>query len=820
MFKHCFVNALRHFLRHKTATTINLMCLIIGLTGFVGAYLTATFLDSADKYFPNSDRIFAITQTAMIPGSGVPAGTLPYAAWMTAKYLRSDFPQLPVARATLPEKIPIAAGDIKLSLQATYADAEFFNIFALSFIAGDRNSALRQPHSVVLTEDAAKRLFGGAEAVLGRRLVISNSVDVEVAGVVSNIRRPSHMQSGSVNGFDMLVSMDVFEQSAAKKRARENWTAITVSTYVMLPVSGALTPDTLQTELAAFGKRNVPADRCICGFTAVPIYELALTTMNGVVGTDRTGISARSLLYILGGLLLFISCMNYANLATAQAAARAKEVGMRRIVGASRLRVMVQFFFEAALLSSLALLAVIAVVGIGLAMSTAPESAFVLQRVLASSQSWAGAALLLGVTTLTAGAYPALFLSRVKPIEAVRAGQARTPPRSLSRVLIGVQFASASFLLIAVLVMSVQNASMKRSALGGESDPIVVLKNNVRVAAVSMDALRTELLRQPHVKSVTAYPVVPWSLFVGLLRISKSPEDAASARLVSPNRVGQDFFQTLEMKLLAGRVFDGEHADDVSVWKEARPANVVIDRALAEQQGWFDLQQAVGKTLFLRGAVIDREVLPRPLKVIGVVEGKSLGVMGMGATSNVYFLQPADAVFPIVKIATSNVQAALAEIDAVWNTLAPSVAIERQFSGELLSATYATFGRVAAAFAAISVLAFISAVLGLVGMSIYVVGRRTREIGIRKTLGATGASIFALLIIDFSKPVIIANLIAWPLAFGAMRMYLRLFTDRSALSLAPFLLSAMIALLIAWIAVTAQVIRAARVRPAEVLRYE
>jgi len=481
---------------------------------------------------------------------------------------------------------------------------------------------------------------------------------------------------------------------------------------------------------------------------------------------------------------------------------------------------MLQFLFEAALLATAALLIVVMLVAAVLAITGSAETSFVLRRLFGSGEAWIGACLLLCITTLAAGAYPAFFLSRVKPIDAVRVGQARMPPRLLTRALIGVQFASASFLLIAVLVMSTQNANMKRSTLGGEADTLVVLKNNIRTAQVSMDALRAELLRQPHIKSVTSYPIVPWGYFVGFLRVSGSQEEGAPFRLVLPNRVEYDFFQTLDMKRLAGRVFDREHSNDISVWKETKPANVVIDRALAEQQGWFDLQQALGKTLYLKGAALNREVLPRPLTIIGVVEGRSLGVLGLGATSNVYFLEPQDAVVPIIRIDASNVQMALAEIDATWKTLAPKEVVERQFSGELLGATYAVFGRVAAAITAISILALISAVLGLVGMSIYLIGRRTHEIGIRKTLGATSTKIFVLLIRDFSRPVIIANLIAWPLAFVVMRLYLRLFTDRSALSLTPFVASTALTLAIAVAAIATQALKAARLSPVEVLRYE
>lgn len=492
---------------------------------------------------------------------------------------------------------------------------------------------------------------------------------------------------------------------------------------------------------------------------------------------------------------------------------------MRRVVGASRSQVATQFLFEAAVLVSVAMLGVMVLIGAGLAASKSSETVFVLHRVVSARQTWIGAALLLVLTTLAAGAYPALFLSKIKPIAAVQAGRSKSTPRRMSRLLVGVQFTLASFLMIAVLVMVAQTAAMKRSATGGDVESLIVIENDLRSTQVSMESLRTELLRQPHIKSVTGFGALPWSGVIGQLRISSSPEDSSPPQLAISNIVGFDFFQTLDMKLLAGRVFDRNHADDVSKWKDTTTATVLIDRAMAELQGWSDPQQAIGNTLFLRGA-LSPDVKPRPLRVVGVVEGKMLSVMSIGATSNVYFLDPDTARYPIIRISSDDVMAALLEIDQVWGKLAPNVAIDREYPEDILNKTYKIIGGVAAAVSAFSLLAGIGALLGLIGVSIHIIGRRTHEIGVRKTLGASTKSIFALLMRDFARPVVIANLIAWPFAFLAMSAYLNVFAERPALSIKPFLLSMIVSVLVAWLAVSAQTLRAARIKPAEVLRYE
>ena len=247
--------------------------------------------------------------------------------------------------------------------------------------------------------------------------------------------------------------------------------------------------------------------------------------------------------------------------------------------------------------------------------------------------------------------------------------------------------------------------------------------------------------------------------------------------MVGEERVHYDFFDTVEFRFLAGRAFDRAQGSDVG-------QAAIIDRTLAEQHGWSP-QSAIGKTLF--EWVPGQEHLPATLHtVIGVVENKATRLLGLGATSSVFFLEPDVAMTPIVRIDGRNIAAGLGEIDAVWKELVPQIAIKRRFADELLNEALSTFEGLNAVFASVAMLAMLIAVLGLVGMSIHTIGRRTHEIGVRKTLGASVRSVIALLLTDFSKPVIVANLIAWPVAFIAMQVYLSIFTQRVGLTWVPF----------------------------------
>jgi putative ABC transport system permease protein len=288
--------------------------------------------------------------------------------------------------------------------------------------------------------------------------------------------------------------------------------------------------------------------------------------------------------------------------------------------------------------------------------------------------------------------------------------------------------------------------------------------------------------------------------------------------------VHHDFFSTLRIPLLAGRVFDREHAtDDASrngTQSTANQINVVIDRAFAEQQGWLQPAEALGKTFYAFDADSPTSP-PVPRTVIGVVETRALTIMSpFGATATMYSLAPVVANSPIIRISTTDVAATLKQIESVWNRLVPSVALKMRFADELLNDNSRMFEMITTVFSGVATLALLISILGLIGMSMHVIGRRQHEIGVRKTLGASVRSIVQLLLTDFSKPVIVANLIAWPLAFIVMQFYLSVFTERTSLSMTPFIVSLVTTVLIAWAAVAVQATHAARMNPATVLRNE
>jgi putative ABC transport system permease protein len=849
MFRHYLAIAVRSFRRAPFAASVNIFALALGLTAFVIAYGVVTYWDRSEGYFPNAERTYVVTATFQGRDGGR-ATPLPMTNRLYADYLRADFPEFEaVARAQLMyEETGVAAGDSYTEMSVVGAENEFLRIFDLPFVAGDAK-ALSQPRSAVLTEDAAKRLFGAANP-LGKTITLANVLDVTVTGIVADVPGPSHLgktETASLR-FDVLASWDTLDgvQDAARARlgARnpntaanqpprnappppENWLGgYCCTTYVMLSRGGGLTDATLNERLKAFGVAHIPlAQKEITTLTigAVPVTSLMTAQLNSQL-LSGAPISITTLLLVLGTLVLVVACVNYANLATAQAARRAREVGLRKALGANRRRVMLQYLAESAVLTGIATVLSLVVVRLVAPLLRNAVDIDLRLSLFDGAGFWLFLAVLLGAVTLLGGAYPALVLSRVAPVTALRVGRSRIGPRFAGTVLVGVQFAAASFLLIVVLVMYGQNRELERTGLGGTTDRLVMIANAPQFSEVDNELLRKELERLPQVRGVSEISTPPWSPQVNLIGFARTPDADATAVTTYLNTVGYDFFSTLGFTVLAGRGFDRAHGEDafrgfnLAQLNDGRPINAVIDASLAAKLGFASPDAAIDQTFYIPdnftrafgGKAVE-------VRAIGVVADKPLHLRG--ATSNIYWLQPGQA-FQVVRVAANDVSGGLAAIDAAWKRISPKIPITRKFMDQLFDKSYENFARINQVFAGLALVAVSIALIGLFGMAIHVAGRRLREIGVRKSIGARTSQVVLMLIRDFSKPVLIANLVAWPLGYFAAQQYLSVFMHRIPLTPAPFGLSLAMVLAVAWIAVGGHAVRAARISPADVLRVD
>jgi putative ABC transport system permease protein len=827
MFSHYFNTALRHFRRSPAVTLINVISLALGLACFVIGYGIAAQWSATDRHFPNADRIYAVTQEVDVRGNAT-SGAKPSAAYHVAKYIKADFPELEaVARAVNWSELPAAAGDRTASLLLAGADPEFLDIFNLPFSAGDSRSALRNPRSLVLTTDAARRLFGAASSV-GRSVRLGGQIDVTVTGV-SDPPQPSHIGRNGYLRYDMLASWDVIEalikltEAAASDGRREVWVATCCITYALLPQGGSFTAREFRNRLAGFGQRHVPKDQLAIAdvrFDAVPAGDIEVAELERVLlANSGIAISIRVLLLSFASVVLAVACLNYANLAGAEAVTRSRELGLLRVLGADRRQLLMQFVFEATLLTIaacvVAALSVVlaipvlrAVFGIDIAIAALNTRAFL---------TTVGAVVVF--VLLAVSSYPALVAARVQARVALRGTKRGTAALSL-KLFVGVQFAVASVLLTAVLLMYKQNHELERTGLGSGADQIVVITNNLKAAKVDLSTLRAELLDHAAIQAVASTSIVPWTYRVVRGGFSRQPEPGSSRVMAFSNTVSDDFFKVMGFQLLAGRFLDGKRATDFTVSMVDADPNApvpqVVDRSLCRQLGYTSPQEAVGQIIYQPNPFGKPA---QPTQIVGVVEDKPLHFIGNGSTSNAYGLVPATS-FPVIRVSGEDIAGGLAAIDRAWRRLAPGAQLQRRFADDLFNENYRIFGRISQMFAAIAILALVVAAMGLIGMAIHLIGRRTHEIGVRKTLGASVMQILTMLLRDFSKPVLIANLLSWPVAFVAGQIYLSVFIHKTRVTAGPFVLGLLLTVVLAWLSISIQAARAARVRPSTVLRYE
>jgi putative ABC transport system permease protein len=825
MFTHYVSTALRHMKQHRSTTLINLGCLAFGFIVFLVAWGRAEYFSSADRYHERAERTVVLTRFQ--PQSRM---TVHITTGILAEHLRTDFPQLEaVARVMYPQEAPLVAAGRSQFAVVAFADPELLRIFDLPIVTGDQRAALERPRSMVVSEALALRLFGTTD-VLGRTLRLNGrDYDVAVTGVMRSIRKPSHMTTeqtapfGTQLGFDALVSMDVIP--AAQRPT--DWLQGAYFTYAVLPRAGMEAVHRFDRELKDFTARRVPKElHQKMSYGARPVSEFMSIGLNSLARSDITGVSSTTIFKLLGMIVLAIACLNYTNLATAVAMTHAKEVALRKVIGASRWQITLQHFTESALLTLAALLIALLIVGAIVLASGADAVRACIEVFVLSASFWK--LLVLAAISVSVGAscYPILVLSRIRPAHSLRGGAALGGPRLLATALVGCQFAAASFLLIAVLVMVAQHREMQHAVWNPKDDPLLTVVNDIRAAGVDSTLLKSELRAQRGIVAVTGIDRTPWSLGSNTDTLSLSADASSRGTQVSRLIVDFDFFETLQIPLLAGRTFDRSRAADeanITAWLQndsgtAADFNVLVDERYLEHLGVASPAAAIGQMIY-RATSVDGTKPPQRLRIIGVVGRSSVLPMNLG-TPLFYLLSPRAAVIPIARISKHDVAAALGRFDSVWREQAPDVPLRRRFADEQFTLSFQALATLNSGLAVLAIMASAIAAMGLVGMALHVTRRRLHEIGVRKTLGARAGQIYAMLLRSFSMPVVLANLAVWPLVYALMSAYLSIFSTRTSLGAGPFLMTLFASLVVACVAVSAQALRAARLKPAEVLRSE
>ncbi|MGQ0587895.1 MAG: ABC transporter permease [Sphingosinicella sp.] len=835
MWRNYFTVGVRALVKNKTYAFINIFGLGVGLAACLMLLLYVRYETSYDAWLPNAENVYQFQSHYRNKQTGEEL-RLQMTSYVAGQRLKSDFPQVDrMVYVGSSGPVIMRGGEALPTEDALLVDNLFFDVLQFPFVHGDPQNALSRPGTVVLTQSEARRIFG-REDVVGQTLTLvsrGDSTDYRITGIARDLPRNSHVR------FTIVARVDMQSYWADNPDFLTSWGW--QSGWYYFTLRPGSDPAAIQAALPAWERRNIEdqifgnqrtnqgddQDWRVANIRDVHLGDAQAGTMTS--GNDQRTIVTFT---IIAFLILAMACVNFTNLATARAGQRAREVALRKVLGANRKQLVTQFLAESVLIAGIAMLFALAMVELLL-----PILSDFLDADLAMRYFGAGGMLLpiIGLTLLVGaagGIYPAFYLSRFQPAQVLKANKSTAEAAGSGRLrnaLVIGQFAVSIGLIICTAVVYAQTVYARTADPGYRRDGLVQIENLGRRQLMDRSDTIVETMRR--VPGVTA---------VGRSSIGVATGSSTNTGVQVPGQtepvdigtygIDPQFFETMGIELVAGRLFDENRpgdfvnlpfpqSDEAERALVARGANIVINELAARRMGWRNPADAVGQ--LVRVAFVDPEnggVVPT--RIIGVVRDSRFRSIRQPIDPIMFSWNPVAANTLLVRHDGSDPQATMQRIEQAWKQLAPDVPFDGEYSEARVAELYEAEAARAQVFAGFALLAVIVACLGLFGLAAFTAERRTKEIGIRKVLGARTRDIVRLLAWQFSKPVIIANLIAWPVAWWAMREWLNTFDARIDLGPAPFVIAGLIALIIAIGTIAGHAFRVARANPIVALRYE
>lgn len=835
MWRNYLSVAIRALAKSRAYAAINIAGLAIGMAACLLILLFVRYETSFDADLPGAENAYQY-QTYFEDKQTGERSALQMAAYVSKAALQKDFPQIENAVYALGVG-PIALKDGQaFEIEgAHYVDGNLFDIVRYPFLVGDPKTALSRPGKVVLSEAEATRFFGTPQAAMGKTMTLvsrGKPMDFTVSGVLAGPSRQSHMKMAAVGRIDMAA----FNSDQPQFLTAWGWQ----SGWVYVRLKPGTDPDIINTQMQAFEKRNIPDQMAgtqrlnqgdFADFKLVNIRDVHLgEAQDGAMtsGNDRRSIVTFGAIALL---ILGMACINFTNLATARASQRAREVAVRKVLGATRRQLIMQFLGESVLIAAVAMVIALTVVELAL-----PAVANFLQADLALDYLGENgvllpALLLVLAVGIAAGIYPAFVLSGFQPARVLKANKSSAEAQGSGRlrnILVIGQFAVSIGLIICTAVVYAQTVYARTTDPGYKRNGLIQIESiGRRQTWDRLDAFASEVARIPGVQSVGRTGI-------GIATLNNSNNAIQLPGRTDPVSIGSystdtGFYRTAGIKLLAGRLFDeGRPADDATTPFPLDPAaekalatrgiNVVANELAVERLGYKSAQDAIGKTVLTS---IDPEFGGvMPTTIVGVVSNTRFRSIRDPQEPIFFRFERRGHGAMLVRYDTADPGTVSQRIEALWQRMFPDVPYDGAFSEDIIGRLYAADAARAKMFAGFAILAVVIGCLGLFGLAAFTAERRTKEIGIRKVLGARTRDIVQLLVWQFSQPVLLANLIAWPIAWWLMRDWLNGFDQRVSLNPALFLGAGGLALLIAVLTVAGHSFRIARAKPILALRYE
>lgn len=785
--------AVRNLTHQKGYTFINITGLATGIACCLLIFLYVQDEVSYDTFNEKGDRIYR----ALLGIPGDEGGLISTTPSAFAHFFRRDMADVESAvRFYSPTRYSpaiITAGENRFEETLFYyADSTVFDIFSFEFLQGEPSQALTRPNTVVLTASTAQKYFGNANP-MGQTLQYNAGREFEVTGVIEDVPANAHFT------FDFLGSY--ISLSGWSEASDETWRAANFFTYVMLREGAAI--ETLAASTQAAIERISPevAERGVF-VRFEPLYDIRLHSQvqsDIAAQSDITYVYAFSALAVL---ILLIACINYMNLATARSAKRAKEVGMRKALGARRAQLTAQFYGEstfmalvavgiALLLVALVLPAFNAVIGKDLALQAADP--MLLGSIVATAL----------LVALVAGSYPALFLSSFKPVVVMKGLSTKSGSAAFVRKgLVVFQFAVSVFLIVGTAVVYTQLDYVQSKTLGFNKEHVVVIPIDRQMGQDYL-TLKAQVEQNSNVLHTAVASDYPGDIKGGYSgTIEGIPNEDFN---VTGYAVDHDIVETLDFNVIAGNPYPQDYTFSREDYL------FLLNQSAVRRMGLND-QDVVDRSYNLNG---------RQGRIVGVVEDFHFASLRQQIDPLVMFISPRDFSYMLIKVAGGpNLRETVSSLEQTWATVAPHRPFNYQFLDQAFDALYRTESQTGQIVGIFATLAILIACLGLFGLAAFTAEQRTKEIGIRKVMGASVNNIILLLSKDFARLVLIAFVIATPLAYFAMERWLQAYAYRIELGIGVFLVAGFVAALIAGLTVSYQSLKAALADPVKALRYE
>ena len=793
MIKNYLKIAFRNLWRHKAFSFINIMGLTVGMTAFYLIFLYVKFELSYDSFNSKADRTYRIVCDLKTPTETINANGC---SWAVPSHLSLDFPEIESFVRLSNASLLVRKGDIKFQEDNTlFADSSFFKIFDYKLLKGNPATALKDQLSIVLSETAAKKYFGDANPIGQNVLLTADGFNATITGVMQDMPENSQIKA------DMLVSMTTLTQKFNPDLDNQ-WG--NYGSYSFLLLKPGTNAKNLEAKFPAFlEKRNGDEMKKMQMYPTLLLEPLRDVYLRSTRDSSKTGnITNVYVFSIVAVFILLIACFNFVNLTTARSAERAKEVGIRKVVGAAQSQLARQFIGESIILCLIAFILSVILSALLIPVFNQLSGKIVSHHIF----SHGFYLLVLFFTAIAigilAGIYPALVLSSFQPITVLK-GRFATSLKGilLRKGLVIAQFAISIGLIIATIVVYNQMNFMRSQDLGFNKDQKMIIDTHGDSSKI---AFKQSISSLPNVISTAMAGSVPGGGNPGAYSQIENKKGEMQIANLDLYFVDYDYIPQYKMKMLAGRAFSRDFGTDTT---EA----MIVNEAAMKLFGYNDPKEMVGRKFDQWG---------RKGMIIGVVKDFHFRSLQEVIKPLSMRIEPNGCDLVSVNVSTNNLPSTIAAIENKWKTIIPNRPFSYYFLDEFFDKQYRSEDRFGKLFLNFAILAIFISCLGLLGLASYSTTQRTKEIGIRKVMGASVANIVNLLSRDFIKLVFIAFLIAAPIAWWFMHKWLQGFAYRINISWWIFLVAVLLAVLIALITVSFQAIKAAVANPVKSLRTE